>query len=878
MHFNTIGFAGFRPFLGETGVDFDKLPGRIVALIGKNGDGKTRFLELLAGGIYRAMPTRGKLAALAADRKTFLQVTATTDQTYTFRQIIDGHSGRSEAVVVQAMGPICLKCGQPTIAATDAAEWNAVAVERRIEGLDFLSPGQRYCRDCKLTGVPLTDSAKLPEFDAWVARNMPAPEVLFATMFAPQGDGGFFGLSKADRKSVMLRALLIEHYEALAEAARAKLRDAGAALEITLAKFNELSALHQDIDVLVAEEKLCDKAEAAAAKQLATARAELQRLRTEAQRVAVIVERNSHVRANATALDLKIEQLTTALAGVDERAASVESILSRRSEIETAVADLLTLDDLITKRTAERDELIRQVSAWSEKIAGMTADINAADLRRRNASTRAVALRLRIADREALEKSAGKVDVLRVEVAVCEADSKNASQALRELRATALDDKDVRIYKLRVGFDEIEKLDPVHDAVAGAITIAGETKTADDDSVKTAAAMPAKLAAAERAEQAAFFALEDKRTDLRAAETAAAKLAELNAATDDLKAAETEVAEAELDMARIEQKRDDALVERKTADDARIGVQAALDVETKRRREVAGVAAEQGQITYADTRKTELAAERTDLVAQHEKALAERAGIKVEQDPDPVDTSDAELNVSSFEIELQQATAAASTARSALAAARELAGRLQALAAQRRHEEIEVADYTRLAFELGRDGLQALEIDAAGPELTELVNDLLHNCFGNRWTVEIETVREAKSGKKQIEVFDGIVHDREEGDKTFEQLSGGQKVIIGEAFSLALTMIACGRSGITRPMLIRDETGAALDAETGPAYVAMLRRAADIVNASKVIFVSHNAELHALADSRLYIVKGAVRSEDEAGVIYRLEDSFADAA
>jgi len=39
----------------------------------------------------------------------------------------------------------------------------------------------------------------------------------------------------------------------------------------------------------------------------------------------------------------------------------------------------------------------------------------------------------------------------------------------------------------------------------------------------------------------------------------------------------------------------------------------------------------------------------------------------------------------------------------------------------------------------GRDGIQALEIDAAGPELSTLTNDLLTSCFGERFEIRFVT-------------------------------------------------------------------------------------------------------------------------------------------
>ena len=90
-------------------------------------------------------------------------------------------------------------------------------------------------------------------------------------------------------------------------------------------------------------------------------------------------------------------------------------------------------------------------------------------------------------------------------------------------------------------------------------------------------------------------------------------------------------------------------------------------------------------------------------------------------------------------------------------------------------------------------------------------------------------------------------------DEDASTYSGGECVIVGEAVSLALTVIACRRSGIERPTLLRDETGAALDQENGRAYMAMLRMAARQIGADHVLFVTHVPELQDLADARITV-------------------------
>ena len=76
--------------------------------------------------------------------------------------------------------------------------------------------------------------------------------------------------------------------------------------------------------------------------------------------------------------------------------------------------------------------------------------------------------------------------------------------------------------------------------------------------------------------------------------------------------------------------------------------------------------------------------------------------------------------------------------------------------------------------------------------------------------------------------------------------------------SLALSMLACRRAGVDGPTLVRDESGAALDPANARGYVSMLRRAAQVIGASHVLFVSHSKEVQELADARIDIANGQV--------------------
>jgi len=206
------------------------------------------------------------------------------------------------------------------------------------------------------------------------------------------------------------------------------------------------------------------------------------------------------------------------------------------------------------------------------------------------------------------------------------------------------------------------------------------------------------------------------------------------------------------------------------------------------------------------------------------------------------------------EAEARAAAQAVAVAEQRLEQARAGSGRAAELETELAAAERDLADWARLAADLGRDGLQAALIDAAIPELAEHCNSLLHEAFGPRFTVDLRTQRLDAKGKREIESLDVIVIDTERGrEAPAETLSGGERVIVQEALSLALTALACRTAGLEDVDLIRDETGAALDPEKAAQYVRMLRRAADLIGARHILFVSHNPDVHDLADARIEI-------------------------
>ena len=105
-------------------------------------------------------------------------------------------------------------------------------------------------------------------------------------------------------------------------------------------------------------------------------------------------------------------------------------------------------------------------------------------------------------------------------------------------------------------------------------------------------------------------------------------------------------------------------------------------------------------------------------------------------------------------------------------------------------------------------------------------------------------------------MFDVKVYDAGH-DRQVESLSGGEKVIIGEALGLAFAIFNARKSKVKWETLWRDETAGALDQRNAQAYVDMLRRALAVGGFKQVIFVSHQPEVWERADARIDVAGGA---------------------
>jgi len=823
MRLLRIALRGLTRFTGSghAEIDFDALGPGLVAITGPNGAGKTTIMEAAAAALWKTMPTRpGSLYDVAHGSDAYVEATFATDAgKLTARVMID-------------------------------------ATRRTCESYLFLD------------GAPITDG-KSAGYDAEVERRAGSLALYLAGPFAAQNKrGSFLDAKKGERKALFAELLSLGHLEHLAAEARS--RATYAERELTLARARRAD-LARDLAALPAlREQLgtAEDAEARARADLDAAReaerqaqAALERARGAAERIASLVSaelaaRHALVRADrhrGEALELPrraqawAQERTRDVAArrVEERepaararhAAAIASIEARRDRIEQVLAELPDADQVAADMASAEQEMVdlrradegaraaiaaagdaRQSSARAQEhlaLVRQRRDRDLADLHRRAEMLRrvpcmAAALRGWVRAEDALIRTADPGESVDL-AGTCPllADGRQSRERERELTAAPMPE------------------------VAAA-------EAAMERAQEAAAAVEPDAAGAER--RARMASLAQRIAELTAAQgqiTAAGVLrphldglagertmadaslaAELGAASEARREADEQIHAIELDLAAELQRADEAIrdadAELRAAGEAHGAAESALAAE----RQAAGGA-------------TTAAAEHAAREAQGVTRSAEAAWRGAAEDLGRV-----RGQVQTLELREED---------------------LAALAAQVTEEQTALGDWALLAQGLGKDGVQALEVDAAAPEVSALVNELLASCYGTRFSVTLETLREKRDGG-YAEVFDLLVYDGGEV-RPVEALSGGERVVVGEAVGLAIAILNARKNAIRWGTLWRDETAGALDPENAGRYVQMLRRARELGGFAQLLFVAHQPEVSEAADVRLIVDGGQVTVE-----------------
>jgi exonuclease SbcC len=164
-------------------------------------------------------------------------------------------------------------------------------------------------------------------------------------------------------------------------------------------------------------------------------------------------------------------------------------------------------------------------------------------------------------------------------------------------------------------------------------------------------------------------------------------------------------------------------------------------------------------------------------------------------------------------------------------------------------EKQAIYDELRTAF--GVQGVPAMIIEAAVPEIEAEANRLLSRMTNGRMHLRFDTQRETKAGEireaLEIQISDDL------GTRPYENYSGGEQFRVNFAIRIALSKLLARRAGAQLQTLVIDEGFGTQDAQGRQRLVEAINTVQD--DFSRILVITHISELRDAFPARLEVTK-----------------------
>ncbi|PKN88186.1 MAG: hypothetical protein CVU46_01930 [Chloroflexi bacterium HGW-Chloroflexi-8] len=166
-----------------------------------------------------------------------------------------------------------------------------------------------------------------------------------------------------------------------------------------------------------------------------------------------------------------------------------------------------------------------------------------------------------------------------------------------------------------------------------------------------------------------------------------------------------------------------------------------------------------------------------------------------------------------------------------------------------------IARYSKLEDAFGKNGIPALLIEQALPQIEEHANQLLDKLTGGAMSIRFETQSDYKDKKRidKKETLDIKINDLDGNTRSYEMFSGGEAFRINFAIRIALSQVLAKRSGAKLQTLIIDEGFGSQDNEGRHRLIDVI---AQIKNDfAKILIITHLDELKEMFPARIEVEK-----------------------
>lgn len=290
----------------------------------------------------------------------------------------------------------------------------------------------------------------------------------------------------------------------------------------------------------------------------------------------------------------------------------------------------------------------------------------------------------------------------------------------------------------------------------------------------------------------------------------------------------------------------------------------AHDEARKKENELRSVDEEYGNLKSAREVSKQIEGEITGLESEIENRKSEIANLEAEYQTAKINLESAESqspNLEEAERELFRLREDENKIRSELGGAQQRVDILKTQRTRKRDFEKEreefqkqIARHRTLERAFGKDGVPALLIEQALPQIEEKANDLLDRLSDGQMSIRFVTQAEYKDKKREDlkETLDIQISDTA-GIRNYEMYSGGEAFRVNFALRLALSEILAQRKGARLQTLVIDEGFGSQDAQGRQRLIEAINIVKN--DFAKILVITHLDELKDAFPTRIEVEK-----------------------
>ena len=700
------------------------------------------------------------------------------------------------------------------------------------------------------------------------------------TAYLSQGQADVFTTSTpSERKKCLAEVLDLSYYQRLSDGARARGNSKQAIMLRTRAEIevrNEETARKPQYEHRLAETKRCI---AEAVPQVEAQRKHVERLRDEARKLQTLQSefdalsrRKISAETDCARLQRRVSDDEKRVAGYEATIEDAPQILSGFEAMQSAQAEIGRLDTALS----EKNELDARHAALTQAIALQEDRLSSTrqTLRHRiEADLLPCAERLpEIRERQAAAKE--RQTALARQGAAIERERQHADDLAARIQALTQDceRQQQHMQDTRQKFDMLER---------GDTTCPLCNQQLDDDGQQRLRAEYKRVGLASKASysenQAQVKALTGERKARsrtlatmeaeHAASSRALAADEANLARDESESmqAQQELGQASETLAKMERAlRDEAFAEHERKELAKLEAAiAALEYDAEAHQDMRQQMGELRRFEIdrhaLDDAKANLPSIVESLHTGRQMLTERKAEINaaadrisaLKQDLESLPTltaalNDASASVERLEGELRQAEIDKGVLENSISRCDRLEAEMRALEEEYRSLARDKSIYDELTLAFGKNGIQALVIESAIPQLQDDANELLGRISENRMHLKLE-LDESTSEQLEIRIADEI------GTRDYLTFSGGEAFRINFALRIALSRLLARRSGAPLPVLFIDEGFGSQDRGGQERLTEAIQSIQD--EFEKIIVITHIEEMKDAFPVRIEVTK-----------------------